>query len=996
MLTKKLIVILLLTTSFFNAASVSGEDSSVNFENLFASLPTPQAQALYRFGSVPVSPYTGKADISIPVYSTEVCSIPLTVSLNYDTRGVLVNSIPGCAGHGWTLNSGGMITREQQGWPDEADIVADPNPVRFHNYFHSLQKLNEIEGFNNLSEMAFYSQDIWEMGTYIPEGNRYFTDKYDFCADIFHFNFLGKSGYFFFDADGQWKVQCDDNFKVIFDVNDQQSYIESFGGQQYYSNTEHSWVSHKSIRGFTLIDDAGNKYIFGGDNDCIDYSIDAMNSTDDSYTNILWTANSWYLTRVEDRFGHIVYEFLYEREGCVYQAVYRKEKQTVKFYGSESGKYEYTNEESPFCITLSSPVYLIGVDINDNQTWTPERYISLSYGESLRGDVMYPYVSTGSGSLLYSQLGTIRSRHSWVNTGDIPVFPLEPKNFSTPVERDLNYTGIPLLDEIVISASGTEEKRYRLQYSRTGKVHLTEVQVIADDGFETNIGKYTLEYNSYEDIPTNYYSLHTDLWGYFNGSYSTDRNASAIAAEHGTLREITYPTGGKTKLWYEPNHISAAMIGGGLRIKMIEDYDSDGITLLNRRIYTYGSPVNAVVQPRMQGTYNTYSENLRITYDCDYSLVPLADYYGPAVGYMQVTEERNTSRTVYTYTTATDAAPYNTFGDESLFSRKGSKAFLRGRLARKRIYDTNGFLYREIFYSYYCSSGDLLTALATNMSGHATIFKSIGNNYIFAHRPPIVSLTWMAGCVYSVFLSKNNLTGVTTYTYSTTGTIEESTRFNRSDIAVKGGTQPYQFIVSETSSQKGTTTAFEYPVDSVRYNDFALIHYFPAIKSTVRRSGAFLYSDTIVYAPINGNLNPHYEIRDYGQVRDTMVTYTSFYSNGLPEGYIQKGMPPTRIFRDEWGHILGKICSNINLNQITFNPTSSPENTLTYNGKSIFRIPNTAAVVYKWNDMQLLESITTGIGQTTYYYYDTINRLKEIRDSHGNIQQLFDYHYITE
>ena len=989
-------IIFILALSFVLKCYADGNNTSLSFENLFADIPAPQAQALYRFGSVPVSPYTGKANISIPIYSTEICGIPLTVSLNYDTRGVLVNSVPGCTGHGWTLNAGGVVTREQQGWPDEAEIVTGTNSVSFHNYFHSLQKLSDIGGFSNLSEVAYYSQDIWVKNTYVPENNRYFTDKYDFCADIFHFNFLDKSGYFFYDTDGHWKVQCDENIKVVFDVDNDQNYVESFGGQLYYSNDVHNWVHHKSIRGFTLIDDAGNKYIFGGSNYCIDYSIDAMNSTNDNNTSIIWTANSWYLTRVEDRFGHIVYELSYDRAPCVYQAVYRKEEQTVKFFGVDAGKYEYKNEETPFCITLSSPVYLTGIDINDDNTLTPERYISFTYDESLRGDEMYPYESTGNGFLLHSQFGAIYGGYSWDDLTFMPKFDEEEKNFSTTTERKMNRTGIPLLNEIVVSYSGTDQERYQLQYSRDGKVHLTEVQVIADDGFETNIGEYTLNYLYYNLLPSSYHSLHTDLWGYFNGNYSTNRNANVQTMEYGMLREIVYPTGGKTKLTYEANHISDTIIGGGLRIRKLEDYDADGVTLLNYRKYTYGSPMNAVVRPQMQGTYYTYSDNLRITYDCDYSLVPLSDYYGPTVGYSQVTEESNTKKTVYNYTTTADEAPYSRFGVSSLFDKKGSKAFMRGRLASKTIYDSNDYPIKRYSYSYYCSSANMITSYATNMSGHHTIFKSIGNNYIFAQQPPITTVTWMAGCVYPIFLSKNNVTSVTEYTYTSTGTIEETTSYNRSDIQLKGCTQPYQFVLSETSSAKCTTSTYEYPIDSVLYSGFALIHYFPMLRRTVSRNSVFLYDDIIEYASISGNLNPHYEIRDYGQSRDTLVTYYSFYSNGLPEKFSQKGMPPTKIFRDRWGHVLGKVCSTVNLDQITLSPTSTPENVLTYNGSSIFSVPNTSAVVYKWNQMQLPESITTGTGQTTYYHYDAACRLKEVRNNDGIIKQSFDYHYITE
>lgn len=96
---------------------------SVNNNINLYSVPSPNAASLGSFGVVPVSPFSGKADISIPIYNTTVRDVPLNISLMYDTSGNLVNTLPGWTGHGWTLSAGGAITRKVNYMPDEMSFA---------------------------------------------------------------------------------------------------------------------------------------------------------------------------------------------------------------------------------------------------------------------------------------------------------------------------------------------------------------------------------------------------------------------------------------------------------------------------------------------------------------------------------------------------------------------------------------------------------------------------------------------------------------------------------------------------------------------------------------------------------------------------------------------------------------------------------------------------------------------------------------------------------
>ena len=166
------------------------------------NVPTPTATQLGKFGDVPVSYYTGRADISIPLYSTTLHGIPLDVSLSYDSGGVPVNQIPGLVGECWTLNAGGVITRSQDGGEDE--YTSYPyNTVQYRNYFHNYDFVPR-----NLDNI--HNDSVWYTG----------------CApNIYHFNFMGMSGRFFLGNDGEWKVASDSNIDVVFDIDDPNNYM---------------------------------------------------------------------------------------------------------------------------------------------------------------------------------------------------------------------------------------------------------------------------------------------------------------------------------------------------------------------------------------------------------------------------------------------------------------------------------------------------------------------------------------------------------------------------------------------------------------------------------------------------------------------------------------------------------------------------------------------------------------------------------------------------
>ena len=322
---------ILLATILFSLGNLSFANNLLD-----GYVHTPNASEFGRYGEVPVSLYNGTANISVSLFETEQQGVPFQIALSYDNRGAHVIDLPTWVGQEWSLSCGGVINRVVK---DIADEYVEPKHLAqthgyvIKNYFSSCGKLQSLLDKN--ADKKTIKKERQEKNC-----------RYDFSPDVFMFNFCGKSGRFLLGQDGQWKVYSDENLDIIFDVNDQSNYINPFiemfpiGG---------ACVEPKVIKGFTIIDQNGIRYHFGMNPDAIEYSTSRLgvyNSND----QIPWNANSWYLTKIEDRNANILYEFEYERGPLMTQAY---KTQTIS--------------SGPFEANISSPVYLKRIKLFDGR-----------------------------------------------------------------------------------------------------------------------------------------------------------------------------------------------------------------------------------------------------------------------------------------------------------------------------------------------------------------------------------------------------------------------------------------------------------------------------------------------------------------------------------------------------------------------------------------------------------------------------------------------------
>ena len=82
--------------------------------------PSPNVRSLLKVSEIPVSLYTGKPDIKIPLESITGKTLSQDIVLSYNAGGIKVEDIGGNVGIGWSLNAGGVIARTVRGLPDES------------------------------------------------------------------------------------------------------------------------------------------------------------------------------------------------------------------------------------------------------------------------------------------------------------------------------------------------------------------------------------------------------------------------------------------------------------------------------------------------------------------------------------------------------------------------------------------------------------------------------------------------------------------------------------------------------------------------------------------------------------------------------------------------------------------------------------------------------------------------------------------------------------
>ena len=181
--------------------------------------PTPdynfssQAYNMTLAGKVQPDLNSGKLNVNLPIYTWEDQDFQLPVSLSYSTNGFKPNSPIGPVGLGWSINIGGVITRQ---------IIGKDDLLSRGYYYRNI-------GSYDVSDMYQLTLDFATNDDFIM------YETYETTPDVFHFSFGSHSGTFTLNEDGDFVVYGTNGDSGTYNIEYSDSYfiIETADGYRY-------------------------------------------------------------------------------------------------------------------------------------------------------------------------------------------------------------------------------------------------------------------------------------------------------------------------------------------------------------------------------------------------------------------------------------------------------------------------------------------------------------------------------------------------------------------------------------------------------------------------------------------------------------------------------------------------------------------------------------------------------------------------------------------
>lgn len=666
--------------------------------NLKTDVKSPNVANLGTFGEIPVSPFSGTPDISIPLAELKGKDLTLPIVLRYHPGSVKPNQRNGWLGTGWNMSMG-TIYREVHGQPDEMDNGS----IQKSGYYYRRNLLNnnwyQIGEAPNLSGT---DRIVWHRSM------AYYTDLE---PDIFHFNVMGLQGSFFLDQNGKWQVQSDQFVSVELDAD--APLIDPLTKYSF----ESSELVSKCFNKFILKDGYGNKYVFGGV-DATEYTstINVGNqyigNSAQEASGLTLQASSWSIIEIQSANQVDKINFKYER-GPYVASLYKYAAYNQTFKNDNCRSFAYQNWNTGGALIL--PVYPKEVTINNQKlTFSISKSQELNYDQNDYYSMnVYP-----SDNFIF-KMGTLISNSSQY----VPYYNGQINS------QFYNKIVWMKLDSISLSVDNVRLKTINFGYNNisTERLFLTNLTQSGQNTSQTS--NYSFTYNQKEQMPKYLKNL-SDHWGFDNGnvfsaSFSpndifSQRQPNASYLMLGVLKEIKYPTGGKTVFDYQIGDYSKIVDKnnrkslfsesgyGGIRIWKIRSYDdSDNLALEKEYVYNKNAVNGGTVSSGILNNKPLYYIGTTSGIDMSggtfsfssfksSSVEDLTDQGGVSIGYSEVTEiaHANGSKHYKTETFTnhdngfTDDNPtYNYNADLVINKPVNSRSFERGRSLQTTLFD---------------------------------------------------------------------------------------------------------------------------------------------------------------------------------------------------------------------------------------------------------------------------------------------------------------------
>lgn len=815
---KKAVIIIVLTFFSFSTFSQGVENKKLPL--------SPTAASLGRFDQVDMNHFNGLPVISVPLYTLKSRDLNLPLGLMYHASGVRPDIRGGWTGLNWSLSCPYSINRIMNGDPDEVVIAPGWAGMTYpdgQSYLINHGVLDRSD-WNNPSTVNTYLNNYF-IGTGADLEHRPIP-----APDEFRFNFLGYTGSFFMDHEGEWVFKCDNPGSMkLKSVDIGEFFLSPLPPNE--SNTP--LYKKRMFKSFVLVDASGTQYFFGGDENTIEFSRNKVpDDIFDDYGN-LTIANSWFLTKILTVHGD---EILFEYEkSSTYQVNNSVSWDNVAFnsamftYSQSGPGYNISKNlvNATYLKKIISATTVIDFDISvSNELVIPETY------DGFFGHKDFP--NTGLGGIE------------------------EPQYYK--------------LDAIRVSERyGPEVKKIEFIYDEhpSRKMMLTDV-LIKDVHNEKEQFSFTYYKDITKPLP-GYLSRELDHWGFWNGrnwfaeqlpatsyasnsttvsSYASSRDANFTYAVLGSLEKVTYPTGGHTKFIYELNDYNGLMnyynsnysstynptsgityedlsgyprTAGGLRVKEIQQYDHLTQTT-DSRFFDYKK--NATQSSGVLHGLPKYSESGTFSFSSgpanyfrwfNYSLQPYGETAGSFITYSQVKETLpDGSYIIRKYSNQDDVNCRDQSGDamvaNTLFGAGipyNSMANERGLLLEEQFYNDDDEMVQKSLYEYnkdpnrfqkYVRIVDFKIVPLDEVNNVSPLFDG-------TDIPMTLPFYMMQAYAYKKYIYPQLLTKKETYTYSATDAVKEVSNYVYDD---KNNVKESW---TEDSKGKIIKTYYKYPGD---------------------------------------------------------------------------------------------------------------------------------------------------------------------------------------
>lgn len=928
---------------------------------------SPTAKSFQRYGEIPVSLYTGTPDISIPLATMKSGNLTLPVELSYHSGGIKADDRPGPTGLGWTLIAGGAITREKYGLPDEHQ---DRGFLYNSSYISSFDKNPD-----RIEKMIY------------RDGGPAIAD-YDLQPDKFNFNFPGYSGFFIMDTSGKMHVVCNRPLRV-------ETY--TLAGTTYM--TVCSWKrmpldNNQLMVSFVLVGEDGTRYEFG--DDAIDLNIDIRRQNSPT-----WEISAWYLKSITAPNGDAIH-YYYDRKEFI-----------VNFSNVIHTSYVVGNDGVPVASTLPdenqglliSPVYLKSIQggpFTFNLKYSPSRqldYSLIDYQCRISTDVNAEKPDISAEPVYVGDYTSSRKED-----GKIKWYQLDRIECTDPSKY------------LTVKFSYTADDSVRLM--------LNSISLCGED--DKTYEKYSFSYHNYNKLPK-YLSRQTDHWGYYNRCFTYTDNplttcmTDTAAVRFGSLREIVYPTGGKSVFEFEANtysrvtnHTSAGSltdvsdsIAGGLRIRRITDVPNDGSPVRTREFLYCRDYANSKTNLKSSGILECLPEyNYKIPYTesstlIEYSDRPLSNIINNAglhIGYPEVVERDGSGGyTIRRFTSAQDPG----YKDESPRKISGPSKFLP--VSGKAAY--RGMLYSECVYD---SSDRMLREHTTSYNILGGYEKYIPSFYMTENLIPVTGAksTFVPNYKYSLFkiftysMRKSSetesvyepnspvpLTKSHYYTYNSAGQLTcDSMVTCRKGLSVSDVySTSYEW---EHNSQFAKKFYKSYPRTTVTRHAGRLVKSQTYSYAMTGPSGLTPYVSSITETRPGNDVRTLYSCREADYDGRPLLTYNA---DGLYKAYL---WPPDRLY--PVAEISMPDSSNYAVLKNLYSQVSQyPDILYPLLARLRKSMPGAMVTGYTYTPHLGVTSITDPSGRTIRYDYDAFGRLCGIRDAAGNLVTSYGYSMAT-